>query len=296
MALIPYVFVIVLAFLMAGAEGVKEATRGEHGTGLSRGGPVLILVLGTATVAILSSGWLVTLLPTLLPWIASLFLCPDKVRGWESHLVWADVSKQAAEGEQSNMPLLREVAWVILYCGWPRERKHARRFLLDEEVQPIANGVPKSDDFWSFKTAQTVAVPVLLVAGCFGGQFLYLQYFGEVVIAEVTEFDDDGVRYSFEVNGNSYSHSDVTGRKNLLAGLYPSDYDAAKKSGVVKVSYMTTNPWVNYPVGDGWRAKSIPLCSAAFFVGIELFIIVGMVASYVGFLNEEVKGCTRRGI
>lgn len=88
---------------------------------------------------------------------------------------------------------------------------------------------------------------------------------GTVVTAEITDWavytiqgrragrTDYEVQYKFDVNGQRYTYSDSTGRKELWATLPPADWEASKSIGTLPVLYNPKNPWVNRPQHpDDW--------------------------------------------
>jgi len=88
---------------------------------------------------------------------------------------------------------------------------------------------------------------------------------GSLATAEITDWaiytvegrrggrTDYEVQYKFDVNGQSYTYSDSTGRKDLWATLPPADWEASKSIGTLPVLYNAKNPWINRPQHpDDW--------------------------------------------
>lgn len=83
---------------------------------------------------------------------------------------------------------------------------------------------------------------------------------GEVVDAQIQEWATYGdpnhpeshstdyeVQYSFDVDGETYTFSDATGRKNLWASIPKPDWELSQNTGIVPVVYNPNNPWKNHP-------------------------------------------------
>jgi hypothetical protein len=69
----------------------------------------------------------------------------------------------------------------------------------------------------------------------------------------------DEIRYRFSVGGESYSHSDATGRGDLWASVALRDHKAGAAwaadslERLVTVRYLPEDPWINRPDGCGGR-------------------------------------------
>lgn len=77
------------------------------------------------------------------------------------------------------------------------------------------------------------------------------------VMRSTRQGDSFEVLYQFTLPGSSvvYSQRDETGRTDLWAGLPEADWQAAKKTKTVAVSYLPEDPWNNRPV----RSDAMPL-------------------------------------
>ena len=96
-------------------------------------------------------------------------------------------------------------------------------------------------------------------------QEITLSTSGTLVTAEITDWavytvqnrhggrTDYEVQYKFDVDGQSYTYSDSTGRKELWATLPKADWEASKSIGTLPVLYNAKNPWTNRPqYPDDW--------------------------------------------
>lgn len=84
------------------------------------------------------------------------------------------------------------------------------------------------------------------------------------------------VRYAFDVGGETFSHSDATGRSDLWASLTDETWELASAQGCVEVVYLSDDPSVNRPRVQGDRAQHVG--GFAFFVLILLLTGGGLLA------------------
>lgn len=81
--------------------------------------------------------------------------------------------------------------------------------------------------------------------------------------------DSYELQYSFELPGSStvFSRTDATGRKDLWASVPEGDWQAARKSKKLSVSYLPADPWNNRPT----HADEAPLGDA--IAGVVLGLV-----------------------
>ena len=73
-----------------------------------------------------------------------------------------------------------------------------------------------------------------------------------VVTRNNIESTDYEVRYTFQVNGKTFTCGDETGRNDLWATMTnKSDWDAARTAGSLQVMYLPDDPRINRPVLAG---------------------------------------------
>jgi hypothetical protein len=85
------------------------------------------------------------------------------------------------------------------------------------------------------------------------------------------------VRYRFKVDGETYSFTDATGRRNLWASIARDEWDAAKDAGTVDVVYDGDDPWVNRPASSDVASVADALAGLAFGIGLLVGGIVVLV-------------------
>jgi len=56
------------------------------------------------------------------------------------------------------------------------------------------------------------------------------------------------VRYAFQVGTQTYSYKDETGRTDLWSTISQDAWVIARRTGVIEVTYLPTDPWVNHAV------------------------------------------------
>ncbi len=67
------------------------------------------------------------------------------------------------------------------------------------------------------------------------------------------KWTDYEVKYKFDVNGESYTYSDSTGRDDLWAALQSAEWEDSKNTGTLSVLYNPKKPWINRPLHpDDW--------------------------------------------
>eukprot|EP01104_Vermistella_antarctica_P005046 TRINITY_DN15460_c0_g1_i1.p1 TRINITY_DN15460_c0_g1~~TRINITY_DN15460_c0_g1_i1.p1 ORF type:complete len:251 (-),score=29.57 TRINITY_DN15460_c0_g1_i1:53-805(-) len=136
----------------------------------------------------------------------------------------------------------------------------------DDPVNPFNNAVHMTHKTFARKTRNTacnnktktvVAVGcglLLLVSGLYimslgvasVHNVMHLRDVGAVINATVTETrSGKELRYSFQVDGMNYTHSDETERTNLWSSLDHDYWKEVKRTGVVLVRYLPVDPSVN---------------------------------------------------
>ncbi len=79
---------------------------------------------------------------------------------------------------------------------------------------------------------------------------------------------DYEVQYRFSVDGEEYSFSDSTGRKNLWASLPKADWELSQNTGTLPVIYDPKNPWNNRPENPDDSPYGGPIAGIVILGGI----------------------------
>jgi hypothetical protein len=104
-----------------------------------------------------------------------------------------------------------------------------------------------------------------------------------VVQGKVTEFGKGpngelNLRYRFRTtsDGPWYSATDATGRRDLWIAVAASAWSEAATTGVVAVTYLRSDPWVNRPVARTGSAVADISAALAMLVGLDVFALYEM--------------------
>jgi len=106
--------------------------------------------------------------------------------------------------------------------------------------------------------------------------------------AKVTEWEIDSfrssdyyeVRYTFTINGKSYSASNIFGGTNELVTIPKETWEASRGSSAITVIYSPSNPWNNRP-------KESELFASSLFIMIICGLCLCFVPLFLMYTEEK---------
>lgn len=113
--------------------------------------------------------------------------------------------------------------------------------------------------------------------------YLALSDGGETVLARVTDVErvEEGsdtfykLHYEFEVDGETYTRTDITGQADQWIEVSKAAWEEANSTGTIPVHYLSEDPTVNWPeqaVGDpltiGYVTEGLGAAMLALFLGL----------------------------
>ena len=84
------------------------------------------------------------------------------------------------------------------------------------------------------------------------------------------------VQYEFSINGQVYTCSDPTGRRDLWCGVSYSEYQSADATQQIQVLYLPDNPWNNRPAD---KSPDTPIF-IVIIVSLLVFLIPALIINH----------------